>query len=66
MMNSTMPTGVASSASIVPRSHSRETTSAVSSAPIIIWISAIDPGTRNRRLSSSGLNQTRDTISIPG
>ena len=65
MMNSTMLTGVASSASIVPRSHSRATTSAVSSAPIIIWISAIEPGTRKRRLSSSGLNQTRDCTSMP-
>ncbi len=65
-MNSTMPTGVASSASIVPRSHSRATTSAVSSEPIIIWMSAIEPGTRKRRLSSSGLNQTRGATSMPG
>ncbi len=57
--NSGTLAGVASSASMVPRSHSRATTSAVRSEPIIIRISAIEPGTRKRRLSSSGLNQTR-------
>ena len=60
MMNSMMPTGVANSASMVPRSHSRDTTSAVSKEPIIISISEIEPGTRKRRLSSSGLNQNRE------
>ncbi len=60
--NSGTLAGVASSASMVPRSHSRATTSAVSSDPIIIRISAMEPGTRKRRLSSSGLNQTRGSV----
>ena len=62
--NSGTLAGVASSASMVPRSHSRATTSAVSSEPIIIRMSAIEPGTRKRRLSSSGLNQTRGSASM--
>ena len=41
-----MVTGEAISASIVPRSHSRATTSAVSKAPISVMITAIRPGTR--------------------
>ena len=64
--NSGTLAGVASSASMVPRSHSRATTSAVSSDPIIIRISAMEPGTRKRRLSSSGLNQTRGSVEMSG
>ena len=45
-MNSAMLIGVAIIASIVPRSHSRATTSAVSKVPIIVITIAIDPGTR--------------------
>ncbi len=39
-------TGVAIIASMVPRSHSRATTSAVSSVPISAMTIAIEPGTR--------------------
>ena len=56
---SRMPAGVDMIASIVPRSHSRAMTSAVSSVPIIAITMAIAPGTRKRRLSISGLNQKR-------
>ena len=38
--------GVASKASIVPRSHSRAITSAVNNAPIMVRMMAIEPGTR--------------------
>ncbi len=51
--------GVDINASIVPRSHSRATTSAVSSVPINVMMIAIAPGIRNRRLLISGLNQKR-------
>ena len=44
---------------MVPRSHSRAITSAVSSAPIRVMMTAIKPGTRKLRLRSSLLNQTR-------
>jgi hypothetical protein len=53
-------------ASIVPRSHSRAMTSAVSSVPIIAMTMAIAPGTRKRRLSSSALNQYRGSIETGG
>ncbi len=45
-MNSAIEIGVAIIASIVPRSHSRATTSAVSRVPIIVITMAIEPGTR--------------------
>ena len=51
--------GVAISASMVPRSHSRATTSDVSSVPVRAITMAIEPGTRKKRLDSSGLNQKR-------
>ena len=56
-MNSPMPSGVAIAPPSVPRSHSRATTSAVSSVPIMVITTAIEPGTRRKRLVSSGLNQ---------
>ena len=56
---SRMLAGVDIMASIVPRSHSRATTIAVSSVPIIVITIAIAPGIRNRLLSISGLNQKR-------
>ena len=49
--------GVDSTASIVPRSHSRATTSAVSMVPMMVMTMAMAPGTSARRLSSSALNQ---------
>ena len=49
--------GVDITASMVPRSHSRATTSAVSMVPMMVMMMAIAPGTRARRLSSSALNQ---------
>jgi len=45
-MNSAMLTGVAISASIVPRSHSRAITRAVSRVPMMVSTIAIEPGTR--------------------
>ena len=41
-----MVTRVTISASIVPRSHSRAITSAVSRAPVSVMMTAIRPGTR--------------------
>ena len=52
--------------SIVPLSHSRATTSAVSKVPIIVITIAIAPGIRKRRLSSSGLNQKRGSTDTRG
>ena len=46
MIISPGPIGVASSASIVPRSHSRATTSEVSSVPIRVRTIATAPGKR--------------------
>ena len=43
---SVMLAGVTMSASIVPRSHSRAITSAVSSAPMSVMMMATSPGTR--------------------
>jgi len=56
---SAIVTGVTSNASIVPRSHSRAITKAVSSAPIRVIMMAIRPGTRKLRLRKSLLNQMR-------
>ena len=56
---STMPAGVDMTASIVPRSHSRATTSAVSNVPIMVMTIAMAPGIRKRLVSISGLNQKR-------
>ena len=53
------PVWVDISASMVPRSHSRATTSEVSRVPISVMLMAINPGTRKLRLRSSGLNQMR-------
>ena len=52
-------TGVAITASIVPRSHSRATTREVSRVPTSVMTMAMEPGTRKKRLVSSGLNQKR-------
>ena len=49
--------GVANRASIVPRSHSRATTSAVSNVPIIVITMTMEPGMRKKWLESPGLNQ---------
>ncbi len=49
--------GVESTASMVPRSHSRATTSAVNMVPIMVMTMAMAPGTSERRLSNSALNQ---------
>ena len=54
-----MLAGVDITASIVPRSHSRATTSAVSSVPINVMMIAMAPGIRKWRLLISGLNQNR-------
>ena len=43
---SVLATGVTMMPSMVPRSHSRATTSAVSNAPISVMMMAIRPGTR--------------------
>ena len=56
------PTGVAIRASIVPRSHSRATTSAVSSVPIKVMMMATEPGIRKFWLRSLGLNQYRGSV----
>ena len=61
-----MVAGVASSASMVPRSHSRDMTSAVSSVPIIVITMAMAPGTSVLRLCNSGLNQKRCFTVIAG
>jgi len=57
-----MVAGVTSSASSVPRSHSRAMTSAVSRAPISVMMIATSPGTRKFRLFNSLLNQMRCSI----
>ncbi len=44
---------------MVPRSHSRATTSEVSRAPMMVITTAMEPGTRKLRLTSAGLNQAR-------
>ncbi len=44
---------------MVPRSHSRAITIAVSSAPISVMITTTRPGTRKLRLRNSLLNHTR-------
>jgi len=51
--------GVTKMASMVPRSHSRATTRAVSRVPIRVMISVIRPGTRKLRLRPDGLYQMR-------
>jgi hypothetical protein len=55
--NSVIVSGVASSASMVPRSHSRATTRAVNNVPIIVITMTIEPGMRKKWLESPGLNQ---------
>ena len=57
-------TRVTINASIVPRSHSRAITSAVSSAPLKVMIIAMRPGTRKSRLFTAGLNRTRGCKAI--
>jgi hypothetical protein len=57
MMISGMLAGETMIASMVPRSHSRATTRAVSSAPIMVMTMAIRPGTMKLALRISGLNQ---------
>ena len=52
-------TGVDTSTSIVPRSHSREIVSEVSCAPTSASTIATTPGMMKSRLSRSSLNQTR-------
>jgi hypothetical protein len=51
---------------MVPRSHSRATTIAVSSVPIRVMMMAISPGTRKLRLRTSGLNHTRCSMATGG
>ena len=51
--------------SIVPRSHSRDTISAVSSVPVIVITIAMMPGTMKSAERSSGLNQSRYCSSMP-
>ena len=58
MMSPTVA-GVERIASMVPRSHSRATTRAVSRVPMMVMTTAMAPGTRKRWLSISGLNQKR-------
>ena len=57
MISSVMLAGDTIIASMVPRSHSRATTSAVSRAPIMVITSAIRPGTMKLALRISGLYQ---------
>ena len=52
-------TGVDTSTSIVPRSHSREMVSDVSCAPTSASTIATTPGMMKSRLSRSSLNHTR-------
>ena len=64
-----VPRGAMRTCSIVPRSFSRTTDSAVDTTDEIMPMYAMSPGTRNRALRSSGLYQTRgstDTIGPPG
>ena len=49
--------GVAYSASSVPRSYSRAITSEVSSVPSSVMITVIEPGIRNQRLTALALYQ---------
>ena len=42
---------------MVPRSHSRAMTSEVSRAPMMVMMTAMDPGTMKLRLIAAGLNQ---------
>jgi hypothetical protein len=48
--------GVDITASTLPRSHSRATTSAVSMVPMMVMMMATAPGTSARRLSRPALN----------
>ena len=50
-------TGVASMASMVPRSHSRAKTSEVSRVPMSVMMTVMAPGTRKRSLLAVGLYQ---------
>ena len=59
-------TGVAITASMVPRSHSRAMTRDVSRVPTSVMTMAMEPGTRKKRLVSSGLNQKRCSTVIGG
>ena len=59
MMNSVEVTGLTRICSIVPRSFSRTTESAVATVPTSISRNPMMPGIRNRELSSVGLYQTR-------
>ena len=51
---------------MVPRSHSRATTSDVSSVPIKVRMIATAPGSRAYWLSMSGLNQVRGSVATSG
>ena len=58
------PIGAMRTCSIVPRSFSRTTDSAVEMTAVIIAMYAMSPGTRNSVLRSSGLYQTRGSTEI--
>ena len=59
MMNGSGPIGAIRICSIVPRSFSRTTDSAVETTAVIIEMKAIRPGTRKSVLRSCGLYQMR-------
>ena len=61
-------TPAAKSASMVPRSHSRATTSAVNRAPTTVMMMVTEPGKSEFRLFVLGLNQARVSSqkSFPG
>ena len=61
-----MLAGVENKPSIVPRSHSRAMTRAVSRVPIMVMMIASAPGTIARWLSISGLNQKRGCQTMGG
>ena len=66
MRISLIRTGVAIKASIVPLSHSRAMTRAVSVVPISVMMMAKDPGMRKLRLAKVSLNQYRGWTLIRG
>ena len=64
--NDAAPSGAMRTCSMVPRSFSRTTESAVETTAVIIAMYAMRPGTRNNVLRSSGLYQTRGSTEMSG
>ena len=59
-------TGVASMASMVPRSHSLAKTSEVKRVPMRVMMTVMEPGTRKFTLLAEGLYQKRSCTPICG